>query len=532
VRAVTFSAHDSLVLFGLLAAATTLIALASGLSLPAPVLLVLGGLGLGFVPGVPDVELSPDLVLVVFLPPLLYWAAFFTSIRELRRKAKPISMLAFGLVGVTTLAVAWVAHTAIPGMSWAAAFVLGAIVSPTDAPATTSIARRLGVPRGLLTVVEGESLINDAAALVAYRFAVAAVLTGTFSLGDAALRLVGNVAAGIAIGLAVGWVIKEVRRRIDNAPVEITISLMTGYFAYLPAEAADVSAVLAAVTAGIYIGWHSPEISTVAQRLQGTAVWELLVFALNATLFILIGLQLPKILDGISGHSAGSLVGYAALVSAAVILIRVVWVFVGVHMPYALSGRRRGEPMPPVENSAFIAWTGLRGAVSLAAALALPHTTDAGTSFPERDLIIFLTFAVILATVVLQGLTLPLVLRFLGLEDDGLDAEEEATARIHAAERAIARLEELRAEDWVRDDTAGRMRGLYEFRRNRFSTRLDGSDGNGIEEQSVAYQRLRRELLNAEREAIVDLRRSGDIHDGVMYRIAHDLDLEETRLDA
>jgi CPA1 family monovalent cation:H+ antiporter len=529
---VTFTAHDSLVLFGILVAATTLIGLSAGLSLPFPVLLVLGGLGLGFVPGVPDVELSPDLVLVVFLPPLLYWAAFFTSIRELRRKARPISMLAFGLVGVTTLAVAAVAHAAIPGLSWPAAFVLGAIVSPTDAPATTSIARRLGVPRGLLTVVEGESLINDAAALVAYRFAVVAVLTGTFSLGDAALRLAGNVAAGIAIGLAVGWVIKEVRRRIDNAPVEITISLMTGYFAYLPAEAADVSAVLATVTAGIYIGWYSPEISTVAQRLQGTAVWELLVFAINAVLFIVVGLQLPVILDGLSGRSTGSLLLYATLVSVTVIAIRVVWVFVGIHMPRALSGRRRGEPLPPVENSVFIAWTGMRGAVSLAAALALPRVTDAGTPFPERDLIIFLTFAVILATVVLQGLTLPLLLRFLGLEDDGLDAEEEAMARIRAAESALARLEELAGEDWVREDTAQRMRGTYEFRRSRFTTRLDGTDGDGIEERSAAYQRLRREMLDAEREAIVDLRRSGEIHDGVMYRLARDLDLEESRLDA
>jgi monovalent cation/hydrogen antiporter len=530
---VTFSAHDSLVLFGLLVAATTLIALAAGLSLPFPVLLVLGGLGLGFIPGVPDVELSPDLVLVVFLPPLLYWAAFFTSIRELRRKARPISMLAFGLVGVTTLAVAAVAHAVVPGLSWPAAFVLGAIVSPTDAPATTSIARQLGVPRGLLTVVEGESLINDAAALVAYRFAVAAVLTGTFSLGDAALRLVGNVAAGIAIGVAVGWIVREVRRRIDNAPVEITISLMTGYFAYLPAEAAGVSAVLAAVTAGVYIGWYSPEISTVAQRLQGTAVWELLVFAINALLFILVGLQLPVILDGLSGYSAGSLLGYAALVSVAVIAIRVVWVFVGVHLPRAFSNRRRSEPLPPVENSVFIAWTGMRGAVSLAAALALPHTTDAGAPFPHRDLIVFLTFAVILSTVVLQGLTLPLVLRFLGLEDDGLDAQEEAMARIRAAEHALARLEDLAAEDWVRDDTAGRMRGLYEFRRNRFSLRLDGADGDGdgIEERSAAYQRLRREMLNAEREAIVDLRRAGEIHDGVMFRLARDLDLEESRLD-
>jgi CPA1 family monovalent cation:H+ antiporter len=225
---------------------------------------------------------------------------------------------------------------------------------------------------------------------------------------------------------------------------------------------------------------------------------------------------------------------YAVLVSAAVIGIRVVWVLVGVHMPYALSGRRRGEGAPPVENSAFIAWTGMRGAVSLAAALALPHTTDAGTPFPERDLIIFLTFAVIISTVVLQGLTLPLVLRFLGLEDDGLDAEEEAKARIYAAERALTRLDALRDEDWVREDTAGRMQGMYEFRRRRFSTRLDGADGDGdgIEERSAAYQRLRREMLEAEREAIVDLRRSGDIHDGVMFRLARDLDLEESRLDA
>jgi CPA1 family monovalent cation:H+ antiporter len=529
---VTFSAHDSLVLLGLLLAATTLIGLASGLRLPLPVLLVLGGLGLGFIPGVPDIELSPELVLVVFLPPLLYWAAFFTSIRELRRKARPISMLAFGLVGVTTVVVAAAAHAAIPGLSWPAAFVLGAIVSPTDAPATTSVARRLGVPRNLLTVVEGESLLNDAGALVAYKFAVAAVMTGTFSLGDAALRFVGNVAAGIAIGLAVGWAIREVRRRIDNAPVEITISLMTGYFAYLPAEAAGVSAVLAAVTTGIYVGWYSPEISTVAQRLQGTAVWELLVFAINAVLFILVGLQMPTILDGLSGHSTWSLIAWAVLVSAAVVVIRVLWVFVGVHLPRALSGRRRDEPIPPIENSAFIAWTGMRGAVSLAAALALPHATDAGAPFPERDLIIFLTFAVILTTVVLQGLTLPFVLRFLGLEDDGLDAQEEALARIRAAERALERLEQLDGEDWIREDTLTRMRGLYQFRRSRFSTRLDGEDGDGIEERSAAYQRLRREMLDAEREAIVELRRSGEIHDGVMFRLARDLDLEESRLDA
>ncbi|MEA2272494.1 MAG: monovalent cation/hydrogen antiporter, partial [Solirubrobacteraceae bacterium] len=350
--------------------------------------------------------------------------------------------------------------------------------------------------------------------------------------GDAALRLVGNVAGGIAIGLAVGWVLREVRRRLDNPPVEITISLMTGYFAYLPAEAAGVSAVLAVVTTGIYVGWYSPEISTVAQRIQGTGVWELLVFAINAVLFIFVGLQLPVILDGLAGYSTGELLLYAAVVSATVIAVRVVWVFLGVHLPRAFGGRRRSEPRPPMEESAFIAWTGMRGAVSLAAALALPHTTDAGGPFPARDLIIFLTFSVILATVVLQGLTLPLALRFLGLEDDGLDEKEEATARVRAAEAALERLDSLSHHDWVRDDTAERIRGTYQFRRNRFANRLDGEDDSGIEEQSAAFQCLRRELLDAERQAITELRRSGEIHDGVMYRIARDLDLEESRLDS
>ncbi len=527
----SFSAHDALVLLALLTAGAGLLALAPILRLPYPILLVVGGLALGFVPGIPHLTLDPDVVLVAILPPLLYSAAFFTSLRDLRVNMRPLTLLAVGLVLTTTVSVAAVAHTVV-GLSWPVSFVLGAIVAPTDAVAATAIAARLGLPRRLVALIEGESLINDATALVAYRFAIAAVLTGSFSLWNASWHFVLNVVGGIAIGLAVGWVIRQIRRRLDHSPTEIAIALFSGYFAYLPAEAAGVSAVLAAVTVGIYVGWHTPELTNVQTRLQGDAVWEILVFMLNALLFVLVGLQLRPILDGLSGHSTGSLIGYAIVVSSTVIVTRFVWMYPATYVPRFLFPRIRArDPYPPWQAPTLLAWAGLRGAVSLAAALAIPLTTDAGDPFPDRQLVVFLAFCVILATLVLQGLTLPLVIRMLGLEDDGIASKEETKARIKAAEAALGRLEQLAAEDWVRDDTAERMRGLYNFRRSRFAARFDDEDDGGIEERSLAYQRLRRELLDAERNAVVSLRRDGRINDEVMNRIQRDLDLEDARLD-
>jgi CPA1 family monovalent cation:H+ antiporter len=527
-----FTAHDELQLLGLLAAAGVLLVLSAVVRIPYPILFVLGGLGLGFVPGLPDLRLPPDLVLIAFLPPLLYSAAFFTSLRDLRANIRPISLLAVGLVAATTVGVAAVAHAVIDGLPWAAAFTLGAIVSPTDPIAATSIAARLGVPRRIVTIIEGESLVNDATGLVLYRFAVAAVVSGTFSLWHAGYRLVLNAIVGVAIGLAVGYVVRRVRRRLDNAPVEITIAVLTGYLAYLPAEALGVSAVLAAVTAGIYVGWHTPELTTVQTRLQGGAFWEILTFLLNSILFVLVGLQLPHVVDGLAGTSTSALIGDAAVVCAAVIVIRIAWVFPLTYLPRLLFRRvRERDPSPPWQAPALIAWTGMRGAVSLAAALAVPLSTNAGVPFPARDLIVFLTFAVIFATLVLQGLSLPLVIRGLGLEDDGIAEREEAKARIKAADAALARLEDLVAEEWVREDTAERLRGLYQFRRDRFAARFDDGDDGGIEERSTAYQRLRRELLEAERAAVVRLRNEGYINDDVMRRVQRDLDLEVSRLD-
>ena len=519
--------QDGLVALGLLAAVAALLALAPRLRVPYPILLVLGGLAIGLVPGLPDFELEPELVLFGVLPPLLYSSAFFTSLRDMRANVKPIGLLAVGLVVMTTVGVAVAAHEVIDGLTWPAAFVLGAIVSPTDPIAATAIARRLGVPRKLVTVVEGESLVNDGTGLVLYRVAVAAVVTGSFSeVGTVGLFAVA-VVGGVAVGLAVGWIVRQIRRRLDNPPAEITISLLTGYFAFIPAELLGVSAVLAAVSAGVYLGWYTPELTSPQVRLQGVAVWEIVQYLLNALLFVLIGLQLPVVIDGLDDISTAQLVGYAALVCATVIALRFLWVFVVLDLPKRMARKRASW-----EGAVFVSWAGMRGAVSLAAALALPLTTDAGAPFPGRDLILFLTFAVILVTLVGQGLTLPLVIRACRLEDDHLEDREDAKARIRAAEAALARLEELVSEEWVREDTAERVRGSYEFRTNRFRARFDDGDDGAIEMRSQDFQRLRRELLEAERTAVLELRRSGVISNDVWLRVSRDLDLEDQRLDS
>ena len=526
-----FGTHEELQLLALLVSAAALLLLADPLRIPYPILLVLGGLALGFGPGVPNVTLPPQVVLVGLLPPLLYSAAFNTGLRELRRNLRPISLLAIGLVALTTVMVAAVAHYMID-LSWPAGFVLGAIVSPTDPLAATSIAHRLGVPRRAIAIIEGESLLNDGTALVLYKFAVAAVLTGSFSLLDAAGSFIWSVVGGVAVGLVIGRGIRFVRKRVFNPPLEVTIAFLTGYFVFLPASAIGASGVLAVVTAGVYMGWHTPELTTVETRLQGAGFWTILNFLLNALLFGLVGLQLHPIVNNLHGRSWQELVGYAALVWAIVLLIRIVSGFPITYIPRWISpSLRERDPAPPWQFVAFVAWAGMRGGVTLAAALAIPLSTDAGIPFPDRSLIVFLAFSVVLASLVLQGLSLPAVVRVLGLEEDDADAREEAKARIHAAEAAIARLDELEDEGWVRTDTAERARGLYNFRSNRFRARLDNEDGGEIEERSLAYQRLMHELLDAERGAVHALRNEGKISEEVMQRVERDFDLEESRLD-
>jgi Na+/H+ antiporter len=528
--------HGDLVVLAVLVGAGFFLLAADWSSIPYPILLTLGGTALAFVPGVENFELEPDVILIAFLPPLLYGAAFFTSIQDLRSNYKTIGLLAVGLVTVTTVTVAVVAHAVID-LPWAAAFVLGAVVSPTDPVAATEIAVRSHAPRRLVTIVEGESLINDSTGLIAYKFAIAAVLTGTFSTVDAIGEFVLSAVGGVAIGLAVGWGIAELRKRLDDAPTETAVSLITPYVAYLPAEALGVSAVLSAVSAGLYLGWRSPELVTPSTRIQIVGFWEILTFGLNAALFVLIGLQLRTVVDGLDGYSAGELAGYAAVVAATVIATRMAFLFpfnlLARLLVKRLPGRAgNGQSAPDFRLTALLGWSGMRGAVSLAVALAIPLTTDAGDPFPGRDLIIFLAYCVILVTVVGQGLTLGKLIELAGIYDDEETvAEQEARARIAASQAALARLDELADEEWVREQTVERMRGSYEFRIRRFEARIDEDDDGEIEEGSVAYQRLRRKVLEAERQEIVRQRNRGDITDDIMRRLERDIDLEDARLE-
>jgi monovalent cation/hydrogen antiporter len=520
-----FGAHQDLELLGLLVGLGALLALSTALRMPLAILLVLGGIGMGFIPGLPHVVLPPEVVLVAVLPPLLYSGAFFTSLRDLRANRRPISLLAFGLVASTMTTVAVVAHEWIH-MGWAVAFTLGAIVSPTDALAATEIASRLGAPRRVVSIIEGESLLNDGTALVLYKAAIGAAVGGTFSLIDTSGRVVLNVVGGIAFGLAVGWIIRQVRRRLDEPPVEVAIAVLSGYLAYLPAAAAGVSGVLAAVTVGVYMGWYTPELTTERTRLSGDAFWEIFVFLVNALVFVLLGLQLRPIVDALGGSSTGTLAKYAVVLCVTVVVTRIVWLPVFTYVPrFLFRTVREHDPYPPWQFPALISWAGIRGAVSLVAALALPN------DFPDRQLIIFLTFSVIFATLVVQGLTLPSVIKLLGVSDDGSAEREEAKARIRAAEAALARLEELVADGDVREDTAQRLRGAFTFRANRFRARFDDEDDGAIEEQSVGYQRIMRELLAAEQAALLVLRNERVVDDNVVQRVQRDLDLEAARLD-
>ena len=522
-------AHVELVVLFLLVAVAMLTALARLLGVPYPIMLVVGGSLVGFAPGVPEIELDPDLVLLIFLPPLLFNAAYFSSLRDLRAGARPITLNAVGLVLLTTVLVAVAAHAAIEGLPWAAAFALGAIVSPTDPLAATAIMRRLGAPRRLVSVVEGESLVNDGTALVIYRTAVFAV-GGAFSLLEATWDFVVNAAGGIAIGVAVGLVLVRIFRKIvADDIVGVVLSLAAGYLGYLPAEEAGVSGVLAAVAVGLIVGRRSPELSTPASRLRGYAFWEVLVFLLNAVLFILVGLQLPTIL-GEQEHSAAELVGLGLLVSAVVIGARMLWIITTPFVIRALDRRESQRARRTTWRFRLLgAWSGLRGAVSLAAALALP------TTFPERGLIIWLTLCVIFATLVGQGLTLPWLLRRMGIEDDGSGEREELLARREAAAAAIAHLELLGQEEWTRDDTVERMLGLYRFRDRRLRQRAGEIDGDEEEDdldvRSRRYQKMVRQVLDAQRRRVIELRDEGTISDDVLHTLERELDLEDQRLE-
>ena len=506
-----------------------LTAIAEKLLIPYPILLVIGGLILALVPELPVVHLDPDLVFLVFLPPILWSAAYFTSFRDFRANIRPIGLLAVGLVLATTAAVAAVARVLLPDMGWPAAIALGAIVSPPDAVSAVAVAKRLHIPRRLVTILEGESLVNDATALVLYRAAVAAVLSGRFLLGETLLEFAFAATVGIAVGLTVAGLAKQILKVTKDSFTEIAITLLAPYIAWVVAEQMQASGVLACVAGGLYVRRYFSTIVAPMTRIQARAVWELLVFLLNGAIFILIGLQLSTLQSAVAPDRITSLIIVATVVSATVILVRVLWVPIVAVVSRAVSpSLRKRDPMPPGSHLFIVGWTGMRGIVTLAGALALPLTTAAGAPFPFREEIILISFGVILATLVLQGLSLTPLIRALHLEADQSQEGEERHARVSAAEAALTRLDELAGRDWLIAEHLDHMRSHYGRRMDRHA-----KDGNAEKvcspAEAAAFRRLRHETLTAERLAVIRLRNEGTIGDELLHRLEQELDVEALR---
>jgi monovalent cation/hydrogen antiporter len=527
---------DTTVYLGLLLAALVIAAIAKRLDQPYPIALVLGGVAIGLAPGLPQIRLNPEVVFFLLLPPILSEAAYFTSWRDFVRWRRPILLLAFGLVTATSAAIAAICALLIPGMTWATGFVLGAIVSPPDASAATTITRGLGLPRRIVQVLEGESLVNDAAALTVYRFAVAAVVTGTFSWGEALLSFVWIAAGGTAIGIALGLLFVKVFPRIKDPQVEILSTFLLSYGSYFVAETVHASGVLAAVASGLLLGWHSSELFSASVRIRATAVWQTVLFLINALVFVLIGVELPPVIASLGGYPPGELLWWSAAVAITAMAVRMAWVFPGAYLPRLLSARIRSrEAAPPPAQVFVVGWTGLRGVVSLAAALALPVETAGGLPFPYRNLILLLTFAVILSTLLLQGLTLRPLVRLLGLPKDRSSEEEQLSARIRSTERVLERVSEMEVAKAAPAPVLERVRGFFEDRMVELRSRLESETGTEQPARpegfrSIAEQRVWWELSRVERDCLREMRRKSEIGDEAMREIERDIDLLEARI--
>jgi len=502
-------------------------------NIPPAILLVLTGVLLALVPGLPAVRLAPELVLLLVLPPLIYSSAVAMSWREFRFNLRPISLLAIGCVLFTTVTAAAATHWLL-GFSWPVGFVLGAIVSPPDAVAPLAIARRMQLPKRILVILEGEGLANDATALILYRFAVVAVSSGAFSFGQASGEFALIIAGELLWGIAVGSLMLRVRRWVADAQIEIVLSLLTPYLAYWPPQHLGGSGVLATVVTGLYVSWNGFGIISAATRLQGIFFWDVLVYLIEGIVFLMTGLQARRLIIGLGTYSLPVLAGSAAVVTVVVILTRFVWMFPATYLPRWLFPRiARQDPSPPWQWPFVLAFTGVRGIVSLAAALAIPLTLDDGQPFPHRDLILFLTFSVILVTLVGQGLSLPAVIRMLGLAKAGerelqIDRTEQLQARRQAINSAIERLERLAAERALPEDLVERVRVRHRERLKHFEGSPEPERGDpDLTGPSDEIELL---LLAAERERINELYRQGTLKDEARRRLEHELDLREADL--
>jgi Na+/H+ antiporter len=504
--------------------------LARRISVAPAILLLLAGVALAFVPGVPSLELPPELMLLVVLPPLIYSAAVAMSWREFRFNLRPIILLAVGCVIFTAFAVAAATHYTI-GLPWNVGFLLGAIVAPPDAVAPLAIVRKLGLPRRILVVLEGEGLANDATALILYRFAVAAIATGMFSLPKAAGEFTAIVIGEALFGAGVGWLSLRARHRARDPQIEITLSLLTPYIAYWIPEHFGGSGVISTVACGLYMSWNGPLLISSSTRLQGIFFWDLVIYLIEGLLFLLTGFQMRSLFEKSKAFPLHDILSATALVTVMVIVARFAWVFPATYLPRVLKRVRVRDPSPPWQWVFVLSFTGVRGAVSLAAALALPFALPGGEAFPERDLILFVSFGVIFITLVGLGLGLPPVVRWLGVAQAGraehrAEHESEIAARREALAVALKSLETITGDRDLSEEVVKLLRARHEIRANQLPDSLDPD----AHEVSAAGTALTRELIAGERKFIHVLLRDGKITDEIRRRIERDLDLEEASL--
>ena len=500
-----------------------LTALARRLPIPTPILQVVAGLAAGLAAGPSVPRLEPELVFLVFLPPILWSAAYGTSLRDFKANLRPIALLSVGLVLVTTVAVAVAARMLVPGLPWAVAIALGAIVSPPDAIAAEAIITRLPVPRHVISVLAGESLVNDASALILYRTAVTAAATGYFSAGEAVVRFFVDAGIGILLGLFVGWLAVQALQLTRDPVAGVLIGIVAPYVAWVAGESLHVSAVLACVAGGLYVRQRFSVSVPPAMRLQSRSVWDVFTFLLNAAIFFLLGIEFGHLVESLPAGSLAAAVRVGLVVSVVAIAVRLVWVPLTVVLPHRLSaGLRRREPTPQAKNLFLVSWTSMRGIVSLAAALGLPLAVAGGGPFPYRAEIVLVTGCVIVVTLVLQGLTLePLVRRLRFAPDTGIHAEEQF-ARSEALRHGIERLDDLGGEPWAAPADLERLR---EELRDRLRRHRDGQSG-----AREAEQRLRHEVIAAQRRELIRLRNEHAISDAVLMALEEELDLEALRL--
>ncbi len=511
--------------------------LAQHLKIAYPIVFVLGGLLVSFIPALPAISLNPDFIFLTVLPPLLFAAATQTSWAEFKYNLVSITSLAFGLVGFTVLGVSFAAHWLIPGFDWRLGLVLGAAVAPTDAIAATAIAQRLGLPKRIVDLLEGESLVNDASGLVALQFSTALVVSGSVpSVEGGILRLLYLVAGGILIGMIVGRVFQFVDSHVDNARIEIALSIVTPYAAYSAAEAARASGVLATVAAGLYLGRQMSVLFSSRVRIEGQSFWGTLTFLLNGIVFLLIGLELPTVLRGTRSISPSELLISTLQLCACVILLRLMWVLPAAYVGYFIRHHflHQSEQRPSLGAVFILGWTGMRGVVSLAAAIALPITLSNGQPFPQRNPLIFLTFSVILVTLVLQGLTLPALIRALKLSSSDAPAAEERKARRIMVSAALKRIEELREKDKPEFDSLyDAFARLYRQRLSVLTTdsetETNNESENTVSKREQHYRAVAKQLRDTERATIMSLRASNEVSDSVVRTLERELDLLDLR---